>query len=169
LTATKERVGFGGGCHWCTEAVFQALRGVYHVAQGFLRSTPPHNSWSEAVEVTFDPEVIPLDTLVEIHLSTHASTSAHKMRGKYRSAVYAFDKDQFDTLREILRAQQPELDALLQTRVLTHADFRLSEPRFQNYFTTNPDRPFCRTYIEPKLRMLRERFSEFAPVRSEVR
>ncbi len=91
------------------------------------------------------------------------------MRGKYRSAVYAFDKDQFDTLREILRAQQPEFDALLQTRVLTHAGFRLSEPRFQNYFTTNPDRPFCRTYIDPKLRMLRERFSEFASVRSEAR
>ena len=168
MTAPEERIGFGGGCHWCTEAVFQALRGVRDVAQGFIRSTPPHDSWSEAVEVTFVPYVIPLDTLVEIHLLTHASTSAHKMRAKYRSAVYTFETDQSDRIRKILQALQSGFDVPLQTRVLTHAEFRLSDPRFQNYFATDPDRPFCRTYIDPKLRLLRERFSEFAPVRSEV-
>ena len=163
MTVPEERIGFGGGCHWCTEAVFQAVRGVHDVAQGFIRSTPPHDSWSEAVEVTFVPYVIPLDTLVEIHLRTHASTSAHKMRGKYRSSVYTFDTDQSDGMREILRTLQHEFDAPLQTQVLTHAGFRQSDLRFQNYFATDPDRPFCRTYIDPKLHLLRERFSEFAP------
>ena len=167
LTVT-ERIGFGGGCHWCTEAVFQALRGVDDVAQGFIRSEAPHDSWSEAVEITFDPAVISLETLIEIHLRTHASTSAHKMRGKYRSAVYAFDAEQADRAQDILVSLQPHFDAPLQTQVLSHAGFRLSDPRFQNYFATDPDRPFCRTYIDPKLRLLRERFTDFTQVHSEA-
>ena len=49
------KVGFGGGCRWCTEGVFQALRGVTQVDQGFLQSTAPANTWAEGVIVTFDP------------------------------------------------------------------------------------------------------------------
>ena len=52
------RIGLGGGCHWCTEAVFQALAGVNEVAQGFCRSTAPNEDWSEAVMVAFDPDQI---------------------------------------------------------------------------------------------------------------
>jgi peptide-methionine (S)-S-oxide reductase len=52
------KVGFGGGCHWCTEGVFQALRGVTQVDQGFLQSMAPANTWAEGVIVTFDPTVI---------------------------------------------------------------------------------------------------------------
>ena len=54
------KAGFGGGCHWCTEGVFQALRGVAQVDQGFLKSDAPADTWSEGVVVTFDPSVIPL-------------------------------------------------------------------------------------------------------------
>ncbi|MBO6639652.1 MAG: peptide-methionine (S)-S-oxide reductase [Roseitalea sp.] len=87
MTDHPIRIGFGGGCHWCTEAVFQALRGVTRVEQGFVRSEPPFDAWSEAVIVTFDPASIDLATLTEVHLRTHASTAAHAMRGEYRSAV----------------------------------------------------------------------------------
>lgn len=65
------KAGFGGGCHWCTEGVFQALRGVAQVDQGFVRSDAPADTWSEGVIVTFDPSVIPLATLSEVHLRTH--------------------------------------------------------------------------------------------------
>jgi len=88
------KIGFGGGCHWCTEAVFQALNGVQKVEQGFIRSDPPQDSFSEAVIVTFDSKILSLETLIEVHLRTHASTSSHKMRGKYRSAIYIFDNQQ---------------------------------------------------------------------------
>ncbi|RZJ43496.1 MAG: peptide methionine sulfoxide reductase, partial [Brevundimonas sp.] len=81
-------LGFGGGCHWCTEAVFQAFRAVEMVEQGFIRSAPPDDSWSEAARVTFDPDVLPPQVLIEAHLLTHSATSDHAMRGKYRSAVY---------------------------------------------------------------------------------
>ena len=53
-----EKLAFGGGCHWCTEGVFQALRGVEKVDQGFVQSDAPADTWAEGVIVTFDPSVI---------------------------------------------------------------------------------------------------------------
>lgn len=154
-----ERIGFGGGCHWCTEAVFQALSGVSTVAQGFVRARAPHDSWSEGVTVTFDPGVIGLRTLIEVHLRTHASTSAHKMRGKYRSAIYTFEREQARLASACLQALQAEFPEPLVTLVLDHEGFRASDERFHNYYATDPSRPFCRNYIDPKLRLIREAYS----------
>jgi peptide-methionine (S)-S-oxide reductase len=164
----EEKIGLGGGCHWCTEAVFQALRGISGVAQGFIRSDPPNDNWSEAIEVSFDPTVISLETLIDIHLRTHASTSAHKLRGKYRSAVYTFDEAQADKAEGALRGLQTEFEDPLQTRILCHIGFKASNARFQNYYATDPDRPFCQTYIDPKLRLLRERYAESFLVHSDA-
>ena len=154
----QERTGLGGGCHWCTEAVFQALRSVSAVEQGFAASVPPDEAWSEAVRVTFDPERLPLDILLEVHLRTHASTSAHKLRGKYRSAVYVFDEAQRAQAEAVLATLQAGFDAPLVTRVLPFAAFRASEPRSQDYYASDPHRPFCQTYIEPKLTWLRRTY-----------
>jgi len=87
------KVAFGGGCYWCTEAVFQSLIGVEKVAQGFISSEGKNDSFSEAVIVYFN-EKITLKTLIEIHLHTHKSTKEHSMRTKYRSAIYYFTKEQ---------------------------------------------------------------------------
>ncbi|MEL6567384.1 MAG: peptide-methionine (S)-S-oxide reductase [Pseudomonadota bacterium] len=153
------KVGFGGGCHWCTEAVFQTLRGVSRVDQGFCRSEAPHDGWSEAVIVYFDPDTIAFDVLIAVHLRTHAATSAHKMRGKYRSAIYVSDEIQAQAATLALAREQPAFDAPLVTLVLRHRGFRPSQPQFQNYYATRPDRPFCKTYIDPKLAMIRQRFA----------
>lgn len=154
-----QRIGFGGGCHWCTEAVFQALRGVGMVDQGFVRSHPPDDSFSEAVIVHFDPDIIALEVLIDIHLRTHASTSDHKMRGKYRSAIYTFSDEQARTAKQALQTYAPDFDAPLVTRVLRHAGFKPSDERFQDYYRTDPERAFCKRYIDPKLDLLRARFS----------
>ena len=153
------KLGLGGGCHWCTEAVFQALAGISEVEQGFIRSDPPEDSWSEAVLVTFDPVALPLEALIEVHLRTHASTSHHKMRGKYRSAVYVQDTETGTKVGTILQSLQKHFDEPLVTRVLPFAGFKASDARFRNYYATDPDRPFCKTYIDPKLAMLRQRFA----------
>lgn len=116
----------------------------------------------------FDPTAISLNTLIEIHLRTHASTSAHKLRGKYRSAVYVFGKGQAERVEATLRELQTQFEDPLQTRVLRHEGFKLSDARFQNYYTTNPNRPFCQTYIDPKLRLLRERYAESLLVHSDA-
>lgn len=151
-------LGFGGGCHWCTEAVFQTFRSVQSVEQGFIRSTPPDDTWSEAARVTFDPEVLPLAVLIEAHLLTHSATSDHTMRGKYRSAVYVPDSLDAAPIQAALDTLRPGFDAPLVTRILPLIDFKPSETRFQNYYAADPDRPFCQTYIEPKLALLKQRF-----------
>ena len=88
------RIGLGGGCHWCTEAVFQALAGVQRVEQGYIRAQPPADQESEGVILHFDPARIPLAVLIEVHLLTHASTANHALRHRYRSAIYSFDEVQ---------------------------------------------------------------------------
>ena len=154
------KIGFGGGCHWCTEAVFSALNGVEKVEQGFIRSLVPNDSYSEAVIVTFDAETIDLAVLIEIHLRTHASTSDHSMRGKYRSAVYTFDDIQLGASENILEQLQNEFDKPIVTAAMPFSQFKVYDERFQNYYDTDPTRPFCTAYIDPKLKLLRERFAQ---------
>ncbi len=155
------RIGFGGGCHWCTEAVFQSLRGVNNVQQGFIKSLDPHDTFSEAVIVAFDPQTIPLDVLVDVHLRTHASTSQHKMRGKYRSAVYVFSDAQADTVQQQIKALQSDFEEPIVTMTLPYDDFKPSLERFQNYYRTNTEKPFCTAYIDPKLSKIRQKFSRY--------
>jgi peptide-methionine (S)-S-oxide reductase len=150
-------IGFGGGCHWCTEAVFQPLVGVNKVRQGFIRSDAPDDTWSEAVEVSFDPARISLRDLITVHLITHASEADHKMRGKYRSAVYTADDGLAVDSRNLIAELALGTDAKFVTRVLKHRGFKPSDARFHNYYKSNPERPFCRAYIEPKLAKLRAR------------
>lgn len=152
------KIGLGGGCHWCTEAVFQAIAGISNVDQGFISSDSPDDGWSEAVVVTFDPVELPLEVLVEIHLRTHSSTSHHKMRGKYRSAVYVYDAGTALKVGRILRKLQHGFADPLVTKVLRLADFKASDERFQNYYANAPERPFCKTYIDPKLTLLRKQY-----------
>lgn len=147
-----ERIGFGGGCHWCTEAVFQSVAGVPKVQQGWIASVPPNDAESEAVIVHFDPQATPLIDLVRVHLHTHSSTSPHAMRRKYRSAIYSFDSGQAARVQAALDVQQTEFNKALVTRVMPFVSFRASDQRYQDYYRSNPDRPFCRTYIAPKLR-----------------
>lgn len=155
------QIGFGGGCHWCTEAVFASLHGVLEVQQGFIRSQVPHDFYSEAVLVDFDSSIVPLDILIEIHLRTHASSSDHSMREKYRSAVYVHDDHQSIHCKSALVSLQETFLKPLITQVLPIEDFELSEDRYRNYYATDPGRPFCTTRIEPKLAMLRREFSEY--------
>ncbi len=157
----NQAVGFGGGCHWCTEAVFQALRGVQQVDQGFMRSSPPDDTWSEAVKVQFDPEVIGLARLIDIHLHTHASTSQHSMRAKYRSAIYVNSPQQAHDAKTILSAIQDDFSEPLVTRVLPLVGFKPSELERKGYFEKNNGNQFCERYIEPKLQKLRDEYPNF--------
>lgn len=157
-----KKIGLGGGCHWCTEAVFASLIGVQKVAQGWIASAAPNDAYSEAVMVMYDPEIISLKDLIEIHLHTHASTSNHFMRYKYRSAVYWFDEEDSVEATAIIKKLQSGFNKPLITQVLPFASFKISVQEQLNYYYANPGRPFCKTYINPKLQMLRKRFSSLA-------
>ena len=156
------KAGFGGGCHWCTEGVFQALRGVAEVDQGFVQSDAPADAWSEGVIVTFDPSVIPLATLTEVHLRTHSATRARSPRSKYRSAIYIFEDSQRPEAEQAIIGFGDASGKPVHTLVLPFKGFKPSDERYRNYYRTDPSRPFCRRYIDPKLDLIRRHFSEVA-------
>lgn len=131
-----------------------------NVEQGFIASEPPFDQYSEAIRLRLDEGVLPLGVLLEIHLRTHASTSAHKMRGKYRSAVYTQPGALTDRVRLILQDLSQGFERPLVTQVLPLGDFRISDARFQRYYQTRPKAPFCRTYIDPKLALLRREYAD---------
>ncbi|AYN69141.1 peptide methionine sulfoxide reductase [Euzebyella marina] len=162
-----QKIGFGGGCHWCTEAVFQAIKGVCLVEQGFIASNGKNHSFSEGVIVHYDPKTISLYLLVEIHLNTHKSTSAHSMREKYRSAVYYYSSSQKKLVVDILNELNKKFDTNLVTEPLVMKCFKKSPEHFQNYYNSDPERPFCRTYIKPKLDTVATNFSSSAEINSK--
>jgi peptide-methionine (S)-S-oxide reductase len=152
-----DKIGFGGGCHWCTEAVFQSINGVIKVEQGWI-SADEAADFHEAVIVHYNSEVISLEKLIEVHLYTHNSTSNHSMRNKYRSAIYAFNKLQQKDSANILRLLQKDFNGEIVTEVYEFKEFKISPESFQNYYLKNPNKPFCKTYIDPKLQTLLRRF-----------
>lgn len=155
-----EKIGLGGGCHWCTEGIFQMLRGVPEVDQGFIRSDPPADGWAEGVIVHFDPLVIDLAILIEVHLRTHAASAPYIAKSKYRSAIYVHDDVQQGQAAGVVGSLQREFEDPIETRILPLRHFRASDERFRNYYAANPDKPFCRRYIDPKLDMIRHDFAD---------
>ncbi|WP_052188217.1 peptide-methionine (S)-S-oxide reductase [Cellulophaga sp. Hel_I_12] len=156
-----QEIGFGGGCHWCTEAVFQNLKGVRHVQQGWIASIGKNEAYSEAVWLHFDRDQIDLKTLIEIHLHTHKSTSNHSMRKKYRSAVYTFSEVQKKMAERLVKNLQTDFDKPIITQVLPFQAFKPSEESVQNYYVKNPEKPFCTSFIEPKLKIVLTKFSQY--------
>lgn len=156
-----KKIALGGGCHWCTEAVFQSLEGVIKVDQGFVAQESAKSSFSEAVVVTYTSQAIRLKDLIQVHLQTHNSTSNHSMREKYRSAIYAFNQDDFELSVAIINELQTDFDDKLVTQVYYFRAFKPSAAQFQNYYRSNPQKPFCKRYIAPKLKFLSANFSQF--------
>ena len=152
--------GFGGGCHWCTEAVFSSLKGVLSVKQGWISSIGDHASFSEGVIIEYDTDTITLDVLIAVHLYTHSSTSLHSMRDKYRSAIYTFNEADSDTALTAVEQLQSDFNSPIITQVLPYADFTINREELLNYYYSDPARPFCENYINPKLKMLMEKFSK---------
>ena len=150
-----QRIGLGGGCHWCTEGVFVSLEGVSRVEQGFIAASAPDDAFSEAVIVHFDPDTIELDELLRVHVETHSSSGDHSLRGRYRSAVYVFDDGQLRDCRDVLTTIRTLDRPELLTRVLRFGAFRASLAEHRDYYRTDPSRPFCRRYIAPKIERLR--------------
>ncbi len=157
---TFHKIAFGGGCHWCTEAVYKSLKGIISVEQGFLASDGEESSFSEAVIVSYEPSDISLEDLILIHLYTHKSTSDHSMRNKYRSAIYTFGPLDVERSTLALQKFQENFKKPLVTKVLPFREFKVSDKAFQNYYYKNPYKPFCKTHIAPKIKLLLLKFAD---------
>lgn len=154
------KIGFGGGCHWCTEGIFESLIGIKAVNQGWIASIGSDAEFSEAIEVYFDKSIISLQTLIEIHLHTHASTANHSMRQKYRSAIYTYNESQNQDAKRALDSLQCDFDKKIITQVIPFDAFKKNKDELINYLYSSPDKPFCKAYIHPKLRILLTRFKD---------
>ena len=156
------KAGFGGGCHWCTEAVFASLKGVISVEQGWIASDGENTSFSEAVLIVFDSEAISFHDLIAVHVYTHSATSEHSMRGKYRSAVYTLSDIDAAEAFTALQALQQEFVKPLITAILPFNEFKINREDSLNYYYADPEKPFCRTYINPKLELILKQFGNLA-------
>lgn len=155
-----KRISLGGSCHWCTEAIFQSLKGVSKVLQGWIASTDENNSFSEAVIIEYDATKISLKTIIEVQLHTHSCTANHSFRKKYRSAVYYDDDEQKQEIIEIIQELQNDFEKTIITQVLPSQSFKLNIEEKLNYFKKNPEKPFCKNFINPKLNKIKILFRD---------
>ena len=154
------KIGFGGSCHWCTEAIFQSLKGVIEVQQGWIASEGKASGFSEGVIVHFDAENISLKTLIAIHLHTHSCTSTHHLRSKYRSAIYFFSEDQIKPAEEAISILQSDFENKIITEIIRFVNFKLNTEEYLNYYYSNPSKPFCENVVSAKLKLLLKDFSD---------
>lgn len=154
------KIGLGGGCHWCTEGVFQSLIGIVSVQQGWISSFNENESLSEAVLIEFDNSIISMKELIEIHLYTHACTSDHSFRKKYRSAVYVFDINQQELCKSLIDSLQENFYNKIITTALLFNGFKLNKKDYLNYLYRRKNNSFCENYIHPKLTLLLSKFSD---------
>ncbi|PSR12502.1 MAG: protein-methionine-S-oxide reductase [Bacteroidetes bacterium] len=168
--ATKERrATFGGGCFWCTEALFQQLRGVMDVKSGYSGGAFANPTYrevasgltghAEVIEVTYLPEEITFEELLVIHLTTHNPTILRGQRAdkgtQYRSLIfYRTPAEQQMAIAAIAEVQK-SLDEMIVTEVVPFAQFYPAEAYHQNYYAADPEKAYCQNVIEPKLQQLR--------------
>jgi peptide-methionine (S)-S-oxide reductase len=161
-----QKIGFGGSCHWCTEANFRSLAGVVAVEQGWISSDGENAAPSEAVIVHFEPSLINLQTSIAIHLHTHSCTSEHSMRDKYRSAIYTFQGQQAPIAKQALEDLQKDFEEPVITKVLPFKSFKLNEETYLDYYYIDPAKPFCQNIVNRKLKILLAKFAKhIAPER----
>lgn len=167
----REMATLGGGCFWCLEAVFERLAGVERVVSGYAGGHVPDPSYrevcggrtghAEVIQVTFDPAVISYRELLELFFAFHDPTTPDRqgpdLGPQYRSIILAHDERQADTAREVIAALEADgaFGAPVVTEVRPLDRFWPAEPGHQEYYRRNPDQPYCRAMITPKLAKLR--------------
>ncbi len=173
-----ETATFGGGCFWCTEAVFKRLRGVKEVVSGYSGGNRPAGGkkpsyeqvstgitgHAEAVQITFDPSVISFSKLLDVFFATHDPTTMNQQGAdigtQYRSVIFYHTSGQHQeaiaTIKE-LEEKQVFTNKIV-TQLLPFQTFYTAEEYHQNYFDTNPLQPYCQIVITPKIRKLLEKY-----------
>jgi peptide methionine sulfoxide reductase msrA/msrB len=164
---------FGGGCFWCTEAVFKAVEGVLSVESGYSGGTVSNPTYqqvcgggtghAEVVQITFDPQMVSYADLVRIHLASHDPTTLNRQGAdvgtQYRSVILAHDAEQEHIAQQVIAEVQTLLQDPIVTEVQPFTVFYRAEESHQDYFVRNPNARYCLLVIEPKLRKLREQLS----------
>lgn len=167
---------FGGGCFWCTEAVFRMLRGVSKVESGYAGGQKENPSYeqvsggatghAEVIRVTYDPTIISYEDLLTVFFGSHDPTTPNRQGAdfgeQYRSVIFYNDETEKQVAEKIIK----EVDESLKdgTRVVTQLvpfkEFYGAESYHQDYYKSNASAPYCQLVIEPKIEKVRKRFAQ---------
>jgi peptide-methionine (S)-S-oxide reductase len=158
---------FGGGCFWCTEAIYQRLDGVYTVVSGYAGGTTVNPTYeevcsgktghAECIRITYDPTKVSYDEVLKVFWKTHDPTTLNRQGNdvgtQYRSIVFYHN----DTQKQLAEKYKKELNASgaynnpVVTEVVAMPKFYPAEKYHQNYFNTNPNQGYCAFVVRPKV------------------
>jgi len=167
---------FGGGCFWCTEAVFSMVKGIIAVTPGYTGGVVRRPTYEEvvtgktghveAVRIQFNPSLITYDDLLTIFFNTHDPTTLNKQGADvgehYRSVIFYADEEQKRKSENIIRelTEAHAYDNRIVTEVLPLGEFYEAEDYHRKYYEQHKGAPYCELVIEPKLEKMRKRFAE---------
>jgi peptide methionine sulfoxide reductase msrA/msrB len=175
VESNERKATFGGGCFWCTEAIFQNLKGVIKVESGYSGgriSNPTYREVSsgitghaEVIEFTYNPNEIAYEDLVKIHLTTHDPTTLNQQGAdkgtQYRSVVFYRNEDEKTIALNLIKELKSTYDNMIITEVAMFEHFYPAEEHHQNYYTNNMDNNrYCAVVINPKLRKFKELYKD---------
>ncbi len=164
------------GCFWCTEAIFQQLKGVKNVTPGFSGGTRKNptsdqvysgvSGHAESIQIEFDPEIISFETILDVFWHTHNPTTLNQQgydKGKqYRSAIFYHDEGQRKIAENSMHEFEKEglySDPIV-TEIVAFKNFYPAENYHQNFYKNNPNQPYCKFIIEPKLEKFWGRYNK---------
>ncbi len=176
MTQQKEVAVFGGGCFWCTEAVFDELRGVISVVSGYAGGVVKNPTYeqvcggrtghAEVIRIEFEPDQIGFRDLLTVFFATHDPTTLNRQGNdvgtQYRSAIFYADDEQQREAESFIKALEGAgtFSNPIVTTLEPLADFYDAEGYHQNYYANNPYQPYCQVMIPPKLSKLHKQFAE---------
>ena len=174
MSEQRETATLAGGCFWCLEAVYDDLRGVESVESGYTGGHAERPSYrevcdgttghAEAVRVTFDPSEIYYRELLKVFFTIHDPTQLNRQGGdigtQYRSAIFYHTPEQRETAAQVIAelTAAGTWDAPIVTELAPAPEFYLAEDYHQNYFKQNPNQPYCRAIVAPKVAKARQEF-----------
>ncbi len=172
----QEMATLGGGCFWCLEAVFEQLEGVEKVVSGYAGGEVPNPSYkevctgttghAEVVQVTFDPQVISFDDLLEVFFAIHDPTTLNRQGAdvgtQYRSAIFYHDDAQKASAEAAISQvnKSGEWSNPVVTQVVPYDTMYVAEDYHQEYYRNNGYQPYCRMVIAPKVSKFRKKYGK---------
>ena len=170
----ENKVVFGGGCFWCTEAIFKELEGVIAVKSGYSGGKIKNPTYrevcsgltghAEAIEVSYDAEKISLKDLLLIHMTTHDPTTLNRQGGdhgtQYRSVIFHSSEEEKALAAEVIQETQEFYLNPIVTEIAPLDVFYEAEDYHQNYYAQNSGAAYCSAVISPKLNKFRKMHAE---------
>jgi peptide-methionine (S)-S-oxide reductase len=170
----QETATLAGGCFWCLEAVFKDLRGVEKVVSGYCGGSQPNPTYyqvcagttghAEAVQITYDPQVISFKELLEVFFTIHDPTTLNRQGAdvgtQYRSAIFYNSPEQKAIAEEVIAEMNAAevWDNPIVTEIAPLTEYYDAEDYHQQYYEQNSNQPYCQVVIAPKIAKVRKKY-----------